>query len=243
MIICIAGLSGSGKNSVGELVAQKLGLRVVNPTFKTIAKKEKLSLMEFHKKAEHNPAIDKDFDARLVDMASRGDCVVTTWLGPWMIKNADMRIWLYAPRAARAERCAGRDGQTFEEAERHITERDENNHHRYHEIYRINIYDHSGFDLVINTEQFLPEESADIIAIAACAKTHKCTCSCNIKERKDELRTVVRKAAKTAAEKKKAKTKMKRYVILMAGKGCCCCCEEKVVAKKKAVAKKKSKKK
>ena len=73
-----------------------------------------------------------------------------------MIKNADMRVWLYAPKAARAERVVGRDGMTFEAAEKHITERDDNNHLRYHEIYNINIYDHSPFDLVINTEHFIP---------------------------------------------------------------------------------------
>lgn len=213
MIICISGLSGSGKNSVGELVAKKLGLRVVNPTFKTIAAKEHMSLMDFHKKAEREHSIDKDFDARLIEMAKRGDCVVTTWLGPWMIKNADMRVWLYAPKAARAERVVGRDGMTFEAAEKHITERDDNNHLRYHEIYNINIYDHSPFDLVINTEHFIPEESSDIITAAACAKTGKCTCACHMEKFQAGKKIakkrihVPKKAAKKARKKVKGNKK------------------------------------
>ena len=40
MIICISGLSGSGKNSVGRLVAEKLRLRLIDPTFKAIAAKK-----------------------------------------------------------------------------------------------------------------------------------------------------------------------------------------------------------
>ncbi len=167
MIICISGLSGSGKNSVGEEVAKLLSLRVVNPTFKTIAAKRKMSLMEFHRKAEKEHSIDKHFDAHLISEAKRGNCVVTTWLGPWMVKNADLRVWLYAPRSVRAKRVAGRDAMAPEQALMHIDDRDESNHHRYNEVYKIDIYDHTRFELVINTERFRPAQTAQIIAAAA----------------------------------------------------------------------------
>ena len=194
MIICISGLSGSGKNSVGEEVAKLLSLRVVNPTFKTIAAKQRMSLMEFHRKAEHQHSIDRQFDAHLIADAKRGDCVVTTWLGPWMVKDADLRVWLYAPREVRAARVAGRDNMAQEQALMHISDRDECNHHRYSEVYKIDIYDHSGFELVMNTEKFRPAQSAQIIAAAARA----------IGER-------TKKAVKKVATKKKvAKTKGKK---------------------------------
>ena len=35
-----------------------------------------MSLMDFHREAEREHSIDKDFDARLIEMAKRGDCVV-----------------------------------------------------------------------------------------------------------------------------------------------------------------------
>lgn len=167
MKICIAGLSGSGKNSVGTMVARLLGLRMVEPTFKTIAAKQKMGLLEFHRKAEKEHSIDRNFDAALVAEAAKGNCVITTWLGPWMIKDADIRVWLYAPKEARARRVAARDGMTIAQAEQHITERDESNRVRYLEIYKIDIYDHSGFELVINSEKFVPAQSAAIIAEAA----------------------------------------------------------------------------
>ncbi|MEM4348126.1 MAG: cytidylate kinase family protein [Candidatus Anstonellaceae archaeon] len=172
MKICISGLSGSGKNSIGLLVAKKLGMKLINPTFKTLAKKSKISLMEFHKKAEQNSSIDKNFDKALIKQA-KGNCVVTTWLGPWMIKDADLKIWLNASAAARAQRIAQRDGMTSEEAQQHISQRDESNRQRYLRIYGIDIYDHSGFDLVINTEKFHPKQSAEIICCAAKAKGFK----------------------------------------------------------------------
>jgi len=200
MIICISGLSGSGKNSVGEEVARLLSLRVVNPTFKTIAAKQKMALMDFHKKAEKEHSIDRQFDAHLIADAKKGNCVVTTWLGPWMVKDADIRVWLYAPQAIRAKRVAGRDGMTPEQALSHISDRDESNHHRYNEVYKINIYDHSGFELVINTEKFAPSQSAEIIAAAARALGGK------------KVVKAAKKAAKAAKKKtgKKGKKAKKR---------------------------------
>ena len=195
MKICISGLSGSGKNSVGSLVAQKLGFRLVNPTFKTIAARQKMGLLEFHRKAEADHSIDKKFDEELVRQARAGNCVVTTWLGPWMIKDADIRVWLYAPASARASRVAKRDGMGREEAENHVAERDESNRLRYLEIYKIDIYDHSGFELVVNSEKFMPGESAEIIAAAARAKG---------------LVNSGRPAKRTAAKKKSKAKKVKK---------------------------------
>ncbi|MEM4633739.1 MAG: cytidylate kinase family protein [Candidatus Anstonellaceae archaeon] len=167
MIICISGLTGSGKNTVSELVAQKLGLRLVSPTFKTLAAKHKMSLMDFHKKAEREHSIDKRFDAQLLAQAKKGNCVVSTWLGPWIVKDANLRVWLYAKKEARAARIAKRDAMPLEEAERHVLERDESNHLRYREIYGIDIYDHTDFDILINTERFSPQQSSEIIVAAA----------------------------------------------------------------------------
>jgi cytidylate kinase len=116
-----------------------------------------------------------------------------------MIKNADMRIWLYAPKAARAVRVARRDSMSVEEAERHIEDRDESNRLRYLDIYKIDIYDHSGFDLIINSEKFAPSQSAAIIAEAALQKATS-------QGRLQESASVQKKpAAKTPAKRSGAK--------------------------------------
>ncbi len=170
MIITIAGLSGSGKNTVGEIVARKLKLRLVDPTFKTLAEERRMDLMEFHRKAEKEHSIDKEFDAHLISEVEKGPCVVTTWLGPWMILDADLRVWISASQHARAARLAGRDAMTHEQALAHLAERDASNRTRYLDVYRIDIYDHSDFDIVLNSEKFKPEQVADIIIEAAAAK-------------------------------------------------------------------------
>ncbi len=156
MIIAISGLTGSGKNTLGELLAKELGYRLVCPTFKDLARKEGIPLMEFQKKAEDDPDIDRKFDAVLKEQA-QGDCVVTTWLGPWMV-DADLKIKVSAPAETRAERIAKRDGMGPEEALRHVNERDERNRERYKRLYGIDIYDEGIYDAVLDSGRYRPEE-------------------------------------------------------------------------------------
>ncbi len=160
MIIAISGLTGSGKNTLGKLLSKELGYKLVCPTFKDIAKKEGISLMEFHKKAEKDPEIDKKFDAVLKEQAT-GDCVVTTWLGPWMV-DADIRIKVFAPVQTRAERIAKRDGMALAEALSHVKARDDNNRKRYRKVYGIDIDNDDIFDACLNAGIYNPEKLLSI---------------------------------------------------------------------------------
>ncbi|MEW6722892.1 MAG: (d)CMP kinase [Candidatus Micrarchaeota archaeon] len=157
MIIAVSGLTGSGKNTLGELLAKSLGYRLVCPTFKDLAAKEGVSLMEFQEKAAKDHDIDRKFDAVLREQASGGDCVVTTWLGAWML-DADVRIKVFAPAEVRGERIAKRDGMAVDEAVKHVRERDEQNRKRYKKVYGIDIYDDSRFDALLNCGIYRPEE-------------------------------------------------------------------------------------
>ena len=162
MKIAIAGFAGSGKTTLGVILAEKLGYSLVSPTFKDLAKKEGIPLMEFQKKAEKDSSIDLKFDKLLKEQASQGNCVVTTWLGPWVV-DADWRIWLFAPLDIRAKRVAERDGISVEQAVSQIKKREEQNRSRYLKLYNIDIFDTSGFDVSLNSGRFTPEQMADFI--------------------------------------------------------------------------------
>jgi cytidylate kinase len=157
IIITISGLTGSGKNTLGELLARRLGYRLVCPTFKDLAAREGISLMEFQKKAEKDPDIDRKFDALLKEEAGKGDCVVTTWLGPWMV-DADVRIKVKVADSIRAERIARRDGMAVAQALEHLRKRDDQNRMRYRKLYGIDIDDEKIFDAVLNGGRNPPEK-------------------------------------------------------------------------------------
>ncbi|MCX6777445.1 MAG: cytidylate kinase family protein [Candidatus Micrarchaeota archaeon] len=165
-IICISGMSGSGKNSVGELVAKSLRMRLVNPTFKTLARERGVSLMEYQQMANENRRIDIDFDRAIGREAAKGNCVITTWLGPWMVKKC-LRVWLQADEKTRAARIAKRDKMSMAAALAHLKKRDADNGRRYAKLYGIDITRHADFDLIINTKNFRPRQSAAIVIAAA----------------------------------------------------------------------------
>ena len=169
-IICISGLTGSGKNAAGEALAKRLNLRLVSLTFKDDAKKRGISLMQLQGAAGKDKKIDVDFDARVVKEASTGNCIVTTWLGPWMVKNADLRIWIHADEFVRAGRIAKRDGMGAKEALEHLRMRDNDNCARYKRYYGIDLEDHSLFDLEIDSGRHSPDEIAALIGKALRAK-------------------------------------------------------------------------
>lgn len=162
MIIAISGLTGCGKNTLGELLAKKFGYRLICPTFKDLADKEGMSLMDFQKKAAKNFDIDKKFDEVLKEMTSGGNCVVTTWLGPWMVE-ADIKIKLFAPDEIRAERIGKRDKMSKTQALGHLKERDDENWRRYKKVYGIDIYNYDIFDICLNSAKYTPEELCKIV--------------------------------------------------------------------------------
>ncbi len=165
-IIAISGLAGSGKNTIGGEVAKKLAFRNVEPTFKTLAAREGITLMEFQEKAKKDANIDKKFDAALQEECSGGKCVVATWLGPWMAPGRPFRVWLDVSEKIRAARLAKRENISEADALAHIKKRDADNRGRYKKVYKIDIYNHAGFDLVLDASEKSPAQLADEIILA-----------------------------------------------------------------------------
>ncbi len=163
MIITVSGLTGSGKDTLGKELAKQLSIRHVCPTFKDLAARAGVSLMEFQERAAKNPEIDREFDALLKEEASKGSCVATSWLSPWMLKS-DLRIYLFAPLKVRASRIAKRDGMPAAKATEHVKMRDSQNKERYMKLYGIDIMQLDEFDLCFNSSKFSPSEMIKIIA-------------------------------------------------------------------------------
>lgn len=162
MIIAISGLTGSGKNTLGKSIAAALNIHHLCPTFKDLAAKEGVDLIDFQKKAANDPQIDKKFDELLKQEATKGSCVATTWLSPWML-DANIRIYLFVPLQTRAQRIASRDKMSIEEAKKHIQTRDEQNKARYQKVYDIDISNLDIFDICLNADKFTPKEMTAIV--------------------------------------------------------------------------------
>jgi cytidylate kinase len=165
-IICISGLVGSGKDSIADVVAERLKFQRIRLTFKDAARRMGITLMEYQGYVEKDLTIDKEFDKMSVKEARKADSVLSTWLGPWMVKEAALRVWLETSPKMRAERISKRDEMSKAKALKHVNERDMHNRGRYMALYGVDIYDHSQFDVIINTENYSVDQIADIVVAA-----------------------------------------------------------------------------
>ncbi|MDE1870648.1 MAG: cytidylate kinase family protein [Candidatus Micrarchaeota archaeon] len=169
LIITISGLTGSGKTTLGRKIGKMLGIRHIWKTHKAFSGKAKV--VEFTRKA--SVGFERSFDRNIVGEAGKQDCVVTTWLGPWLIKEASVRVWLYADIGSRIRRKADELKVSAVMARKYVEEKDKLNKVRFKKIYGIDIDDHGGFDLLINTSRLSPGQCANMVIFLTQEKMKK----------------------------------------------------------------------
>jgi cytidylate kinase len=161
--IAISGKSGCGNSTVSRLVAARLGLRVVNYTFKDLARDRGMTFEQICILAESDPQYDLTIDRMQVELARDGSCVLGSRLAIWLLRETAFTVYLRASIEVRAGRIAKREGKDLEIALRETDARDRRDHDRYLRLYG---YDVNRFDfaaLVIDAESLTPEEEAAVI--------------------------------------------------------------------------------
>jgi cytidylate kinase len=148
MIIAISGKSGCGNTTVSHKVAEALGLKPINYTFRSMAAERGLSFEELRERAEQDPFWDRYLDRRQVELASAGNCVLGSRLAIWLLKTSALTIFLDAPSELRAGRIQMREGGDLADVLACMIERD---HERYLRLYGIDNDDFAFADLIIDT--------------------------------------------------------------------------------------------
>jgi CMP/dCMP kinase len=167
LTIAISGKSGCGNSTVSRLVAGLLGLRVVNYTFKDLARDRGLTFDELARRAESDPQYDLTIDKMQVKLAEEGGCVLGSRLAIWLLRDSAFTVYLDAPLAVRAARIAQREGKDPATALRETAERDTRDHDRYARLYGYEVNDFSFASLVVETESIEADEVARRIVESA----------------------------------------------------------------------------
>jgi cytidylate kinase len=166
--IAISGKSGCGNTTVSRLVAESLGLRFINFTFRTLAEERGISLEEILSLAAGDDSWDREVDSRQVKLAREGGgCVLGSRLAIWMLQEADLKVYLKAKPLTRARRILNREGGDPEAVAAFTEERDRQDRERYLRIYHIDNDDYLFADLIIDTDDLDPRTiSSRIVAEA-----------------------------------------------------------------------------
>jgi cytidylate kinase len=170
MRITVSGLPGSGTTSLSRYLSECHGFSMISAgeVFRQLAREHSMGLAEFGRLARENPEFDKMIDARQKEIAAgRDDIIVEGRLSGWMVTNADLRIWLFAPIGCRIKRIVFRDQLTDDTtAERITLEREECEAARYRSYYNIDINDLSIYHITLNSEHWGVEGLGSIINTA-----------------------------------------------------------------------------
>lgn len=165
-IIAISGKSGCGNSTVSKLLADRLHRRLVNYTFHTMADEMGIPFEQLLEMASADTAYDRLLDERQVAMAHEEACVVGSRLAIWLVRDAELKVYLHASSEVRAERIRKREGGISAEVLAFTKKRDSLDRERYLSIYGIDNDRFDFADLVINTERMRPECIVAVIEAA-----------------------------------------------------------------------------
>jgi len=170
MIITISGLHGTGKSTVGKLIAKALGLKYYSTgqTFRDLAVEKNMTLEEFTKYVEKHPEIDKELDNKIIDKAREDNILIDGQLSGHILESiSDFKIHLICAIDARVRRMTDRDKSSFNEKLYETKLREESEFNRFKKLYDIDLSDidiiKELYDLVIDTEKLTIEEVVEQI--------------------------------------------------------------------------------
>lgn len=163
MIIAISGKSGCGNTSVSTMLAERLGLRLINYTFRNLAKDIGKDFRTICIEAKEDFSYDLRIDSHQAEMAEKGNCVLGSRLAIWMVKKADLKIFLEASFETRVARIRKREGGSLEKIREETMRRDLSDSERYMKLYSIDNNKYEFADLIINTDLYDIPQIIDII--------------------------------------------------------------------------------
>jgi len=178
IVICIAGLTASGKSTVARRLAQKFGLNYFSggTALKELAIKlgykaqdkgwwEATEGMRFLEQRLCDSRFDRQVDEELLKWAEKGNVVLDSWTMPWLCKKG-FKIWIEVSLQERVRRLVRRDKISIEEAEKTIGEKDGKTKRVYEKLYGFKLgEDYSPFDLVLDTEHLSSDETFDTLCL------------------------------------------------------------------------------
>lgn len=156
--IAVSGKSGCGNTTVSTMLSQALGVTLINYTFRQLAAEKGMTLAQVIESAKTDDSYDMYVDSHQVELAKKEPCVLGSRLAIWMLKEADLKVYLYASDEVRANRVFTREGGDLKQIKEFTAMRDSEDSRRYKKLYNIDNNAYSFADVIIDTSKYTPEQ-------------------------------------------------------------------------------------
>lgn len=172
-IITISGKPGSGKSSTADKVAELLGYtrHSSGDMVRRVLAKHHMTLEEYNKKASEDHDLDAEVDEQLRALRDKKDIVIDSRLGFYWLPESfkvyldlDLEIAtarIFKDTVSNSMRSAvGTSSSSLSDVSRQVRDRMLTEQSRFRQLYGVDPYDKSHFDLVIDTSRQNPQSVA-----------------------------------------------------------------------------------
>ena len=171
MIISISGEAGSGKSTIAKILAAKLGFQryYIGGIRRDMAKKKGMTLAEYNKLGETDPATDKEVDKFQKQLGETEDNFIIEGRTSWYFIPHSLKIYLDVDEKVGAERIFNdlkknekrnedNNLNSAEDVLKSNRERKKSDNKRYRKYYGIDAYNKVNYDLAIDTTDKSPKK-------------------------------------------------------------------------------------
>ncbi len=166
MKITIAGTPGSGKSTVGKLLADRLNYNYydVGKLRRELAKKQGLTIEQLNSLGEKDDWTDKKVDDSISKLGKKQDNIVVVGRLAFHFIPDSIKLFLEcnleigAKRIFEGKKRATEHYYSINSAIKKIKERNDSDKARYEKYYNLNPYNKAKFDLVVDTSDLTIKE-------------------------------------------------------------------------------------
>lgn len=169
--ITVGGLAGTGTSTLCRRLRDLTGLpyAYAGQLFRDEAAARGMTLAEFSRLSERDPAMDRALDARQVALLREGGLILEGRLAGWLAHREGLpalKIWVVCDEDIRMGRVTQRDGDDID-VQREVTlEREASEAGRYRRYYDIDLAEMEPYDLVLDSTDATPDDLADQVLAA-----------------------------------------------------------------------------
>lgn len=170
--ISFNGQEGSGKSTIAKMVAEKLSIPryYMGQIFRDMAQEKSMTLPEFRKVCDADPAFDKKVDDYIVKLSQEQERFVIESRTAWHFIPQSLKVYLKVDPREAAKRIfknlsennnrgnEDKNLDTVENIQASIIRRSQEDSERYFNLYGIHQDDEKNYDFVLDTTNLSIEE-------------------------------------------------------------------------------------
>lgn len=174
MIVTISGYPGSGKSTVGKMLARRLHCPYysIGAIRRSMARERGMTLEEFNRHGESNFATDRDVDAWQAKRGRELTTAVFEGRTAWHFIPQSIKVFFAVDPKVGAKRIAEdraahrrfeANWTSLASVERALSARIKSDSKRYRKYYRLDVFNRRHYDLIIDTTKHRPHDTLRVI--------------------------------------------------------------------------------